>query len=143
MDLEVIPALEAEMEDFETIALGLKNPAAKAQKRNLGHIPLSNAEMALVAALPESPLYNVELRIMEGIIETLETEHFKAFKNKDEFDRTGIEAVAARVFYERYQKEVAYQAAEFKGNEEALIEEEKAKNMTPEEFYKKSLGIEN
>src|SRR5690242_21421864 len=65
--------MEAEMEDFETIALGLKNPAAKAQKRNLGHVPLSNAEMALVATLPDSPLYNVELRIMEGIIETLET----------------------------------------------------------------------
>lgn len=128
------------MEDFEKIALGLQPPRAKAQQARHEHIPLSHPEASALMQAPNSLLYNVILRIMEGEIEKMETEHLSVWKKKEEFERTGLVAVSARLFYERVQKEINFQISEFIGNEEARTEEEKVKQMSPEELIRKAFG---
>ncbi|MGH7744524.1 MAG: hypothetical protein ACREQ5_06855 [Candidatus Dormibacteria bacterium] len=130
------------MEDFESAALGLKNPAAKAKSDKYEHLPLSYAELSILAQAPNSQFYNVVLRVMEGELEKLETEHMAQWKEKEKFERSGLVAVAARVFYERIQREINFHVSEFMGNEEARQEEEKAKQMSAEELVRREFGLE-
>jgi hypothetical protein len=92
--------------------------------------------------LPNSPTYNVILRILEGEIEKLETEHMQAWRDKDLFERTGLVAVSARMLYEKFQIEVNYHSAEFMGAMEAATTERVVAEMSPEEFIRQSFGIE-
>lgn len=130
------------MEDFESIALGLKLPAAKAARGVNDHIVFSNADTQLLSQLPNSALYNVLLRLMEGELEKLETLHLQSWAEKDKFERTGLIAVAARVFYEGVQKEVNYQSAEAVSAREAEEIDRKVADMTPEEILRSGFGME-
>lgn len=127
------------MEDFESIALGLQPPTAKAIVKH-DHLVLSHTEMAVVSRLPNSTEYNAILRIMEGEIEKLETEHMQAWRDKELFERTGLIAVSARAFYERFQQEINYHSQEFQGNQEALQVTQQVEQMTPEEFIRLGFG---
>jgi hypothetical protein len=130
------------MQDFESIALGLQSPAPKATLQRNDHLVLSHAERAVVATLPNSSAYNVILRIMEGEIEKLETLHMLSWRNKEEFERTGLIAVAARSFYTQLQNEINYHSIEFSGEQQAIQIEKAVEEMTPEEFMRKGFGLD-
>jgi hypothetical protein len=129
-------------QDFETIALGLKPPLAKATLGTNDHIILSFAEAAVVARLPNSSEYNTILRIMEGELEKLETEHMRSWLDKEKFDRTGIGAALCRIFYERIQQEINFHSGEFMGNQASAELEQEVESMSPEDFMRKSFGVE-
>jgi hypothetical protein len=98
--------------------------------------------MALVNRWPNSPDYNVLLRIMEGVIEKMETKHMQSWRDKELFERSGLVAVAARGFYGEVQQEINYHSSEFLGN---IAQEELNKEvaqMSPEEFIRRSFGPE-
>ena len=125
-------------EDYESIAQGLKLDTKKAQVNQ--HVSLSPNAMAIVSQLPNSPVYDTILRIMEGELEKLETEHLKHWKNTEVFDRTGLVAVAARIFYENVQKEINYFVTEYQGNREYEAAETEVAMISPEELMKRSFG---
>jgi hypothetical protein len=130
-------------EDFESIALGLKPTSQK--KKTLQpnqHIPLSHGQMAILASAPQSDLYQVLLVIMEGVAQKLETEHMRHWKDKELFDRSGVLAVAAQLYFEAVQHEVLYQVNEFIGREDMMVAEAEAAEMTPQDFLKRSFGID-
>ena len=129
------------MEDFESIALGLRATPAKATLDASQHVRLSNPELQIVSGFPNSSQYNITLKILEGEIEKLETEHLKHYKNREEFDRTGLIAVAARLLYEKYQHEVNYHSEQYASKIEESIIDEEVKNMTPEEIIRRSFGL--
>ena len=88
------------------------------------HRDFTMQEMQYLSQLAELPHYQVLLKLMEGICERAETEHFQEWKNREAFDRTGATAVAQRIFFERVQKEVLYQKEELASfNEERQIDE--------------------
>ena len=130
------------MEDFEQAIEDFQIPKPKAASAKADHVLLSNAESATVSRLPNSPTYNVILRILEGEIEKLETEHMQAWRDKDLFERTGLVAVSARMLYEKFQIEVNYHSAEFVGAMEAATTERVVAEMSPEEFIRQGFGIE-
>lgn len=126
------------MQDFESVAQGLRTPQPKASQMQNDHLVLSHPEASTVARLPNSPEYNVILRIMEGEIEKLETAHMKCWQDKELFERTGLIAVAARGFYEKTQQEINYHSSEFVSAQIAAVEDQAAEQMTPEEFIRKA-----
>ena len=130
------------MQDFESIALGLQPLPPKAAQLENDHIRLSHAEAAVVSRLPNSTEYNAILRIMEGEIEKLETEHMKSWRDKELFERTGLIAVSARAFYERFQIEINYHSSEFRGEEAAAELDRAVKEMSPEEFIRQGFGLD-
>jgi hypothetical protein len=130
------------MEDFETIAQGLQMARPKALVQANDHLTLSHEEGAAVSRLPNSIGYNVLLRLMEGELEKLETEHMRAYLDKELFERTGLMAVAARRFYERVQQEVNYQGSEFLGNVEGEQLDASVEQMSPEELTRREFGLE-
>ena len=129
------------MQDFEEIALGLRSTPAKGTLDANQHVNLSHAELQIVSGFPNSAQYNITLKILEGEIEKLETEHMRLWKNKEEFERSGLIAVAARKIYERYQKEINFHAEQFQIKLEDDQIEQEVKSMTPEEILRKSFGI--
>ena len=106
------------------------------------HLRLTAAEMAAIATLPNSPLYQVILRVMEGELTKLETAHMQKWGDRESFDRSGLIAVAARIFFESVQKEINYQTEEYLGIQ--LEQEAKQEELatTPEQFMRRSLGLE-
>lgn len=130
------------MEDIEAIAQGIRRPYAAPRVLENDHLKLSPEERPLAARVPNSSEYNFILRILEGELEKLETEHMRTWKDKDLFERTGIVAVAARTLYERLQIEMNYHASMYEGELEAAVAEQSAAEMTPEEFIRKSFGME-
>jgi hypothetical protein len=129
------------MEDYESIAQGLRIPVPKAALAKNDHISLSPGDASTVARLPNSPEYNVILRIMEGELEKLETEHMQSYKDRDSFDRSGLIAVAARLFYERFQVEVNFHSSEFIGNIEDERINKEVEQMSPEEFVRRAFDV--
>lgn len=126
------------MEDFEEVALGLQTKPAKKTPSVYEHIKMSENERSLISRLPGTPLYNTILRLMEGEIEKLETIHLQSWRDKELFNSTGLIAVAARLSFEAFQKEVLYQTEEVLGikkNEEIVKE---SIQLSPEEFFKRS-----
>ena len=131
------------MEDFESVAQGLQaQPRGRAAMTKNDHLTLTSSEAVIVARLPNSLEYNVILRIMEGELEKMETSHMQNYLDKDLFERTGLMAVAARMFYERIQHEINYHSAEFVGNAAEAELEAAVKQMSPEEFLRQGFGIE-
>ena len=106
----------------------------RAEDAFLNHIELTDAEQQLLATLPGMPAYQVFIKLMEAEIIKAETDHFRAYADKEAFERTGLIAVAMRLLFERSQKEVARQLeAQLAGQRAAQIEkrqEEVAKNPT-------------
>ena len=129
------------MEDFESVALGLKATPARGTLDANQHIKFSNAELQSVARFPNSGDYNITLKILEGEIEKLETEHLTHWKDTEKFDRTGLVAVAARMLYERYQMEINYHAGAFANALGEIATQEEVKNLTSEEIIKRSFGM--
>ena len=130
------------MQDFESIALGLRPRPAQAALQKNEHLALSHAEAAVVSRLPNSTEYNAILKIMEGEIEKLETEHMQNWKDKDLFERTGLVAVAARTLYERFQIEINFHSSEFRGNEAGAELDKAVEEMSPEEFIRRGFGMD-
>lgn len=126
------------MEDYESIAQGLKTNKPAPVRVQDDHLVLSHPELSTIARLPNSPEYNVLLRIMEGEIEKLETTHMKVWRDKELFERTGLIAVAARGFFESIQVEVNYHSTQFIGDVEADAIDKQVADMTPEEFIRKA-----
>ncbi len=127
-------------QDFESIALGLRAQKPKAKLPVNEHLELTPAEQSIVARFPNSAEYNITLRLLEGEIQKLETEHFKCYKDEKAFLNSGLVAVAARLMYERFQKEVNFQTAEFTGQQEYQAAELEAAQMSPQDLFKKSFG---
>lgn len=130
------------MEDFEQIALGLAT--GKSHKAPIrAHVVLSDAQLTQLARVHKGdPLYDVLLQIMEGVLETLETEHLQNWKDKELFDRTGIAAVASRMFFERLQREVNHHLEQFAGRIEADQADAEAQALTPEDIIRRGFGME-
>ena len=59
--------------------------------------------------------YNVFVKIANGEIEKAETRHFQNWKDKEVFERTGLIAVALRMFFETLQQEFNHHVDEFRG----------------------------
>lgn len=126
--------------DYESIAQGLITKAIKAAPTEF-HVSLTQGELSLAAQLPNSPAYQLILKLLEGEIQKLETEHFRSWKNTEQFTNTGFAAVAAQLLYERLQKEVNYHSSEYQGKQEFEAAEAQAEKMSPKEFFEKSFGI--
>ena len=129
------------MQDFESIALGLVATPAKGNLDGKQHIEFSHSESARLAQFPNSTDYNITLKILEGECEKLETAHMRAYKDKELFERTGLIAVAARLLYEKYMKEVNYHAEKFADIEEYQAVEEEVKAMTPQQLLINQFGM--
>ena len=129
------------MEDFESVALGLKATPAKGTLDANQHVVFSNAELQILSGFPNSAQYNINLKILEGEIEKLETEHMRSWKDKELFERTGLVAVAARKLYERYQHEVNYHSEQFNNLVEDRVIQKEVEKLTPEQILKNSFGM--
>lgn len=114
-------------------------PIVKQKTDRFQHKEFTMAETQMLADLANMPHYQILLLLMEGEVERGETEHMRAYKNKEEFERTGLVAVAQRIFYERIQKEVEHQKQELLD----LLEEHEAsatlKQVPLEELMKRSV----
>lgn len=128
--------------DYETIALGGQPSGPQETVIRNDHLVITGGESVIASRLPNSPEYNFILRIMEGEIEKLETEHMRTWKDEKLFERTGLIAVAARMFYERVQVEINHHSSEYLGDQEAEQIEQEVKEMTPEEFIRRGFGID-
>lgn len=103
------------------------------------HREYTMGEIQLLSALAGMPHYQVLLKLMEGMCEIAETEHFRQFNDKEKFDRSGMIAVAQRVFFERVQKEVEYQKQELASlQEEAQVSDQLA-NTPAEELIRRDI----
>lgn len=132
------------MQDFEEVALGLRVQAAKKAALTVNeHLKITDAEAAMVSHLPNSPEYNLILRIMEGECEKLETAHMSAWKDEKVFQRTGLIAVSARVFFEQFQREINYHSGEYRSVLETINVQKEVAAMTPEEFIRKGFGMDS
>jgi hypothetical protein len=129
------------MEDFESIALGLVATPAKGNLDGKQHIEFSHSELSRLAQFPNSTDYNITLKILEGECEKLETDHMRQYKDKELFERTGLIAVAARLLYEKYMKEVNYHAAQFASMVEDAAVQEEVKALTPQQILINSFGM--
>lgn len=83
--------------------------------------------------------YKIFLRLAESIIERSETSHLRTWKDKEAFERTGLVAVAQRLFFERLQKEVNNQYDEFAGELEFVRQEKGVASLSPEQRIQDSL----
>jgi len=131
------------MDDLEFLAQELSQPPLVKEKgRPQAHLPLSQSDLALAARLPNSSEYDLILRIFEGELQKLETEHMQSYRDKETFERTGLIAVSGRLLFERLQNEINFHSSEFRGELEAALAEKDSETMTPEEFIKKGFGME-
>lgn len=97
-------------------------------------LKLTANDKVVLANGVHSPFYGVLLKLAEGEIQKLETAHFKVWKEKEAFERTGLTAVAARLFFERLQAEFARQAEEFSSEVEFAKKEQSRAQTSPEDF---------
>ena len=128
--------------DLESIALGIQPQVSKGTVIENDHLVINRDESAIASRLPNSPDYNFILRVAEGELQKLETAHLKTWADKEMFERTGLMAVAARVFFERLQNEINFHSSEFLAEEEAEKIDQEAWEMTPEEFIRRGFGMD-
>ena len=128
--------------DFEALALGLQPEASKDAVIKNDHLVITAGESAIASRLPNSAEYNFILRVLEGEIIKLETEHMQNWRDKDLFERTGLVAVASRMLYERFQSEINYHSSEYLGAQEAYEVEQKVAELSPEEFIRRGFGMD-
>jgi len=123
--------------DIDAIATPL--PVVKLKTDRFQHKDFTQNEVQLLADLANMPHYQVLLRLMEGEVERGETDHFKAYKQKEEFERLGLIAVAQRIFFERIQKEVEHQKQELLDFLEEQQASEQLKQVPLVELMKESV----
>ena len=102
-------------------------------------LELNPNQKVMLVNWAKSAEYDVFLTLSEGIIEQQETAHFQVWKDKESFERTGLVAVAMRLFFERLQKEVNHQLDEFSGELEFARTQEEVEQTSPEEMIQRSL----
>jgi hypothetical protein len=100
------------MDEFETGPVEGLQPIAM---RDPLALKLSPQDLVVLATWVSSPAYKVWQKLSEGVIEKLETAHFKNWKDQDDFQRTGLVAVSARMHYEQVQLEATRAVEEFSG----------------------------
>ena len=98
------------LDEFET---GPAEGLLPISMRNPESLKLAPQEQVLLVQGVNSPFYAVLMKIFQGELEKLETAHFKTWKDKETFERTGLLAVSARIFLERSEKEITHQIEEF------------------------------
>jgi hypothetical protein len=128
--------------DLEALALGLQPEASKEAIIKNDHLVISQDESVIAARLPNSNEYNFVLRVLEGEIIKLETEHMQTWRDKDLFERTGLVAVASRMLYERFQNEINFHSSEYLGAQEAYDVEQEVAELSPEDFIRRGFGME-
>ena len=101
-------------------------------------LQLTENEKVMLANWARSAEYSIFLRLAEALIEVSETQHFKSWRDKEVFERTGLIAVAKRDFFEQIQKEVNTQYSEFQGELEFLRTEQELQTESPEEAIQRS-----
>lgn len=114
---------------------------AKSQVERLQHIEFNSTEKSLLASGSTSPFYQLILRLMEGEIEKAETEHFRAYRDREQFDRLGVVAVAMRIFFERVQTEIDYQRDEYFGEVEQQQADEELKKIPAVELVRRQAQL--
>jgi len=116
------------MDEFETgPAEGLQQPI---KMRDPYALQLTPQELVILASFVKSPMYFVFQKLSEGLIEKTETAHFKTWKEPETFQRTGMVAVAQRMFYESLQSEMKKMIDEF-ASELDFIKQKKDLLNTP------------
>ena len=128
--------------DFEALALGLKPEESKDAVIKNDHLVITADESAIASRLPNSNEYNFVLRVLEGEIIKLETEHMQNWRDKELFERTGLVAVASRMLYERFQSEINYHSSEYLGAQEAYEVEQEVAELSPEDFIRRGFGMD-
>jgi hypothetical protein len=128
--------------DFEALALGLKPEESKDAVIKNDHLVITADESAIASRLPNSSEYNFILRVLEGEIIKLETEHMQNWRDKELFERTGLVAVASRMLYERFQSEINYHSSEYLGAQEAYEVEQEVAELSPEDFIRRGFGMD-
>jgi hypothetical protein len=119
------------MDEFDTgPAEGLK----PIKMRDPNSLKLSPQELIMLSHFVVSPLYQIFQKLSEGIIEESETKHFKLYKEPTAFDRTGLIAVAQRLFYEELQAKMKWQVDEFNADMDFARAQKKALLASPEEL---------
>jgi hypothetical protein len=124
-----------EQEEFETgPAKGLQTPI---RLQDLRHVQLNPQEKVQLAQWYGTPAYQLWLKLSEGEIEKLETAHFQNWKDGPAFERTGLVAVSARLFFEAIQKECRHQMEEFSGEVEFVRSKQELLRTSLEDQAKK------
>ena len=114
-------------------------PVIKQKTDRFQHKEFTQVETQMLADLANMPHYQILLSLMEGEVERGETDHFKAYKQKEEFERLGLIAVAQRLFFERIQFEVEHQKQELLGFLEEQQASEQLKKVPLEELMRASV----
>lgn len=126
--------------EFETGPVeGLQVPIAMRDPRFL---KLSSTEKVTLANWYGTPAYEVWVKLSQGEIEKLETAHFQNWKDREAFERTGLLAVSARIFFERIMSECTRQMEEFSGEVVFLKQKKDLLNTSLEDQVKQEFRPE-
>ena len=123
------------LDEFDTGPAAGLAPAVVREHKN---IELTPQDKVTLVQFYHSNNYQVVLKLMEGEITKAETDHFKRWRDKDEFERTGLLAVSMRIFFERIQTEINRQVEEFAGELEFARSKKKELETSPEEQVQNS-----
>lgn len=127
-------------EEFETGPVeGLQVPIAMRDPRFL---KLSSTEKVTLANWYGTPAYEVWVKLSQGEIEKLETAHFQNWKDREAFERTGLLAVSARIFFERIMSECTRQMEEFSGEVEFIKQKKDLLGTSLEDQIKQEFKLE-
>lgn len=118
------------LDEFETGPVEGLMPIAM---RDPNFLKLTPQDKVILAQFANSPAHAVYLKLAEGELEKMETAHFKVWQDKEAFDRTGLFAVAARVFVERLGAEMQRQVEEFSGEVQFAKQKKAQLEKSPEE----------
>lgn len=101
--------------------------------RDPNHLQLTAQDKVTLVQHVHSPAYQVYLKLAEGVLEEMETAHFQVWKDKEAFERTGLFAVAARIFMERLGADMQRHVEEFAGEVEFAKTKKEVLEKSPEE----------
>ncbi|SRR6266568_629247 len=118
------------LEEFETGPVEGLKPIALRDPRFL---ELTPQDKVTLAQFNNSPAHQVMLKLMAGEVEKAETDHFKKWQDEALFERSGLFAVAMRVFLERLQAEIQRQVEEFAGEVDFIKKQKEVLETSPEE----------
>ena len=105
----------AAINEFEDFDLLEPAPGLAPVSADLKHLALNAQEKLYLVQWYGSHAYNVFVKLANGEMEKAETRHFQNWRNKEDFERTGLIAVALRLFFESLQQEFNHQVEEFQG----------------------------
>jgi len=124
-----------ETPEFETGPVaGLQIPI---KMRDPRFLQLTAQEKIVIAQWYGSPAYLVWQKLSEGELEKLETTHFNHWKEEEAFQRTGLIAVSARLYFEKIQQECQRQVEEFSGEVEFAKQKKELLQTSLEDQVKK------